>query len=88
MTQATISFIIAAVVWSVFALGIEIAIMEKVNGTDISDNQFTPSYFYHEVKLNWFGAWVTTIIIGIVSPIMAAFKLVYWLFHVGRKEED
>lgn len=58
-----------------------------------------PSTLYEISKMNWFGCWFCFILISIFSPILLCIKLIdaiigyiynfiYWLFHVGRKDDE
>ena len=43
----------------------------------------TPLYFYNK-NMNWFGAYSCVLLLAVVSPLMFIFKIVKWLFTVGR----
>lgn len=74
--------IIWIVVWLVIATVSELGF--GTGGFSYSNVKlFTASYFYNK-GMNWFGAYFCTILIGIVSPAMLMFKLMRWLFTVGR----
>ena len=58
-----------------------------------------PSTLYEISKMNWFGCWFCFILISIFSPILFCIKIIdaiigysydfiYWLFHVGRKDDE
>ena len=58
-----------------------------------------PSTIYEISKMNWFGCWFCFILISIFSPILFCIKIIdaiigysydfiYWLFHVGRKDDE
>lgn len=58
-----------------------------------------PSTLYEISKMNWFGCWFCFILISIFSPILLCIKFInaiidysydfiYWLFHVGRKDDE
>lgn len=58
-----------------------------------------PSTLYEISKMNWFGCWFCFILISIFSPILLCIKLIYaifgysydfiyWIFHVGRKDDE
>ena len=71
--------------WMIISVVLEVKLMDSFRGKgDLK--LFKPSYFYN-LGMNWFGAYTTTILIGIVSPFMGFFKIIKWLFTVGRKEK-
>ena len=58
-----------------------------------------PSTIYEISEMNWFGCWFCFILISIFSPILFCIKIIgaiigysydfiYWLFHVGRKDDE
>lgn len=51
---------------------------------------FTPAYLFDCTKMNWVGCFVTSLVIILLFPIYCIpatlFFVVYWLFHIGRKE--
>ena len=58
-----------------------------------------PSTLYEVSKMNWFGCWFCFILTSIFSPILFCIKFggtiigciydfIYWLFHVGRKDDE
>lgn len=70
------------VLWVVISIVVELA--AGTGGFSYTNVRLlTPSYFYDK-GMNWFGAYFCTILIGIVSPAMFIFKLLRWLFTVGR----
>lgn len=73
-------YIYLIVGWQVFATVIELAIsMDEIDCPHL----MTPSFFY-DMGMNWFGAYVCVVLIGIISPTMFIFKTLKWLFTVGR----
>lgn len=53
---------------------------------DDSKQYWTPDYFYFNKGMNWFGAYIVTIIIGLFSPILFVYKIFKWFLTVGRKK--
>ena len=45
----------------------------------------TPKDVYDTTKMNWFGATMTYLIMYAISPVWYTLKLIWWLFHIGRK---
>lgn len=70
-------YIIAILIifWAAISIVLEVTISGQ--------NLLTPSHFY-QLGLNWFGAWTVTLLIAVVSPFMAIFKFLRWVFTVGR----
>ena len=59
----------------------------------------TPFRIYRDTNMNWFGCWFYFVCISICSPLFVISKIVifsfgfvydfiYWLFHVGRKDDE
>ena len=59
------------------------------------DELITPFFIYEDSYMNWFGCWFCFILLSIFSPAMLVIKIIififhdfiYWLFHVGRKDD-
>ena len=45
----------------------------------------TPIDVYDSTELNWLGATVVYLIMYVISPVWYTLKLIWWLFHIGRK---
>lgn len=82
-----LAFII--VVYILFA-GIFGALIE-LQYTDKNNEWITPNYLYYDKELNWFGAYLVTILVGIGSPFVFIGKIIWliciffkWICTVGR----
>ena len=64
---------------------------------DVCGGFITPSWFYENWKLNWFGSWFMFILWSIINPLGTILKLLFaigciivdgikWLFTVGRSD--
>lgn len=46
-----------------------------------------PNEIYRNSEMNWFGVMIIFILEIIFFPIQYMFRFLYWICHVGRKEE-
>ena len=49
---------------------------------------FFPTRLYKYTKMNMFGCIICSILIGILIPVYAICAIIYYIFHVGRKEGE
>ena len=47
----------------------------------------TPKVIYRNSKMNIFGCSILWLLLRAVSPLATLWLFVYWVFHVGRKDE-
>ncbi len=81
MTQTQIfGLIVAALLWSILSIVFEF-------GETSANIIWTPKDIYNRTRFNMFGSWFLFIGLCIISPFMAFGKFIYWIFHVGRKDE-
>lgn len=48
---------------------------------------FTPGNLYKDTSMNKVGCWIVAILCSILGGAAWIWKFIYWIFHVGRKEE-
>lgn len=76
--------IMLLILWAVLSISLELTASADIYGIP---HLLTPTYFYDK-GLNWFGAYCCVILLGIVSPFMFIFKILKWLFTVGRDKKE
>lgn len=47
----------------------------------------TPKVIYRNTKMNIFGCTLLWLLLRAASPLATIWLFVYWVFHVGRKDE-
>ncbi len=71
-------------VWvGVNILSLFILLLLSVDGANASF--VNPKVIYKDIKVNWFGAWVLTILFNVLLPAIAIPYWIYKLFTVGRQ---
>ena len=68
--------IIIALMWCVVGFVIESIIAEKFTYDYLI---FTPTDFYGDTAMNWFGSWICFILLFIINPIGLIIKLLLYL---------
>lgn len=71
--------------------GVGVGFIELVISVCECGYWITPNELHrHWKNINWFGCYVSFILLSIVSPLMFLVKVIIWLFTVGRnsKEEE
>lgn len=63
-------------------------------GLPLSDDQikpmwFTPNNLYRSTKMNFFGCYISSLVICLLVPVYCVpavvIYFIYWIFHIGRK---
>ena len=47
----------------------------------------TPSNLYKDTRMNKVGCWIVAILCHMLGGAAWIWKFIYWIFHIGRKEE-
>ena len=68
-------------------LNIGVAFIIIVNCDKLNFSFVNPFVIYKNIKMNWFGTILLTIIFNIMFPLIAVLYWLYKLVTVGRKEE-
>lgn len=90
---------IMQIVFVVYVFTTFIALLIEFVYSVNNEDFVTPIYIYENSEMNWFGCWFCFILLSIFSPFMFIMKIltyccfhihnfIYWLFHVGRKDDE
>ena len=80
----TLDQIVGLIFTGIFWLIVSVAVEFSMTAFHII---WTPKDIYNRTKFNMFGSWLLFIGLCIISPFMAIGKFIYWIFHVGRKDD-
>jgi hypothetical protein len=79
MIGLILAIIIAYLIFSVF-----FCLVLETECYFITD--LTPSNLYKDTSMNKVGCWIVCILCFILGGAAWVWKFIYWIFHVGRKE--
>lgn len=69
--------------------GVAIGFIEAVISICELGYWITPNELHRNWKtVNWFGCYVSFILLSIISPLMFIIKVIIWSFTVGRKSKE
>lgn len=76
-----------SIIWFIFGACINAFIfaVRCDNGSSETDIWTTPKDVYKTTRMNWFGAIITYFAMFVIDPLWYIAKLIWWVFHVGRK---
>ena len=69
-------------------LNIGVTLIITVNCEYLNFSFVNPFVIYKNIKMNWFGTILLTIIFNIMFPLIAVLYWFYKLVTVGRKDDD
>ena len=81
--------IIAVIIlfWVIGSFVIEGIVCSNLNLNQKWDFVSTPKVIYRNTKMNIFGCAFLWFLLRAASPLATIWLFVYWVFHVGRKDE-
>ena len=73
----------------IITMFMSIIILFPLENNNLFDKEFIIPKLYRLTKMNIFGCIMTYIFLIIIDPLLIIpldlYKIIYWLFHVGRK---
>lgn len=79
--------LVLLLIYGVITFMIQLGIFMTVDTiSEIVDPSITA--IHNATKMNWFGCTVVAILYWIVCPLFAIYYFIYWLFHVGRRNDE
>lgn len=87
MTEQQFALIIVAYMFlTAMFCGLEMGAAE--NMTNHEQHFLTPTLLYEKTKINKFGCWFIAILLCFINSFGGIYKLVYFVFTVGRKSQE
>ena len=71
-------------VWLLTVIATSVCTIFSINKLD--NFVSTPKDLYDTTNFNWLGVMLLYILYVLIFPLMFIFKIIYWIFHAGRRD--